>query len=184
VGEPLRVNIPESFRQGVELEAGCKLIGSLSAEAQATLGRTRIAEYREVVADYDAFVNDTVVHRNPSLAYSPDVIARAVLRWEPVQRLALAWSGQYVGAQYLDNTADETRRLGAYWFSDFQAAYGWKTKWVREITLGVQVRNLFDRLYESNGYTYSYIYGGETVTENFYYPQAGRHVMGRVVLGF
>ena len=35
------------------------------------------------------------------------------------------------------------------------------------------LNNVLNKAYESNGYTYSYIYGGANTTQNFYYPQAG-----------
>jgi len=35
------------------------------------------------------------------------------------------------------------------------------------------LNNVLNEMYSSNGYTYSYRYGGVTTTENFYYPQAG-----------
>jgi iron complex outermembrane receptor protein len=47
----------------------------------------------------------------------------------------------------------------------------------KSITLGVQINNLLNTLYEANGYTYSYIYGQTLITENFYYPQAGVNFM-------
>jgi iron complex outermembrane receptor protein len=55
---------------------------------------------------------------------------------------------------------------------------------MKGITLSAWINNIFDQLYESNGYTYSYIYGGELLTENFYYPQAGRSFMAQIKLDF
>jgi iron complex outermembrane receptor protein len=37
-------------------------------------------------------------------------------------------------------------------------------------------------MYSNNGYTFSYISGGATTTENFYYPQAGRNFLGRILI--
>jgi iron complex outermembrane receptor protein len=36
----------------------------------------------------------------------------------------------------------------------------------------------------NNGYTFSYVYGGQQTTENYYYPQAGINVMGGIGLKF
>ena len=52
-----------------------------------------------------------------------------------------------------------------------------------KIEFSFWLMNALNRQYVSNGYTYSYIYGSP-ITENFYYPQAGRNVMGSVVLEF
>jgi len=36
---------------------------------------------------------------------------------------------------------------------------------------------VFNKKYEPNGYTYSYIYGGQTITENFLFPMATTNFM-------
>ena len=36
-----------------------------------------------------------------------------------------------------------------------------------------QVANIFNKLYEPNGYTFSYYYNNTLATENYYYPAAG-----------
>ncbi|MEJ7588214.1 MAG: hypothetical protein WKI04_11700 [Ferruginibacter sp.] len=46
----------------------------------------------------------------------------------------------------------------------------------KETNLVVQLNNVFNKKYDANGYTYSYIAGG-LVTENFYFPMAGRNIM-------
>jgi iron complex outermembrane receptor protein len=50
--------------------------------------------------------------------------------------------------------------------------------------IGLLVNNLFNALYANNGYTFSYQYGGLTTTENFYYPQAGRHFLLKMNIQF
>jgi iron complex outermembrane receptor protein len=39
-------------------------------------------------------------------------------------------------------------------------------------------------LYESNGYTYGYLYDGQLIQENFYFPQAGTNFIGGITIGF
>jgi iron complex outermembrane receptor protein len=56
------------------------------------------------------------------------------------------------------------------------------TKVLKEATIGLQVNNIFNTMYENNGYTFSYIYAGQMTTENFYYPQAGRNFMLRLLI--
>jgi iron complex outermembrane receptor protein len=62
------------------------------------------------------------------------------------------------------------------------ASYTLELKALKEITFGLQVNNIFNTMYENNGYTFSYIYAGQTTTENFYYPQAGRNFMARILV--
>jgi iron complex outermembrane receptor protein len=55
--------------------------------------------------------------------------------------------------------------------------YTWKGKRLKELNIIAQLNNLLAARYEPNGYTFSYIYGGETSTENYYFPMAGRNFM-------
>jgi iron complex outermembrane receptor protein len=84
---------------------------------------------------------------------------------------------KYVDQQYLDNTQDDNRKLNAFVTQDFRAVYVIKKRVMREIQLIFQANNLLNKLYEPNGYTFSYIYGGVQTTENYYYPMAGRNFM-------
>jgi iron complex outermembrane receptor protein len=65
-----------------------------------------------------------------------------------------------------------------------RAIYTIKSKLAKEIIISVQLNNLFNLKYEANGYTYNYIYGGQTIVENFFYPMAGRNFMIGVNLKF
>ena len=85
-------------------------------------------------------------------------------------------STKYVGKQYLDNTSSEDRKLPAYTYTNLRMAYDWNPSFMGNVKVTAMVNNLFDAKYSTNGYTYSY-YIGETVTENFLYPQAGIHFM-------
>ena len=82
---------------------------------------------------------------------------------------------------FLDNTSSDSRKLNAYTTFNLQLSYTIKDVLFKEITFGVLVNNLFDEKYENNGYTWGYIYGGERTVENFYYPQAGRNFMARIM---
>ena len=55
---------------------------------------------------------------------------------------------------------------------------------MKEISLVAQVNNLFNVMYEPNGYSFSYYYGGALSTENYYYPMAGPNFMAGLNLTF
>jgi iron complex outermembrane receptor protein len=74
--------------------------------------------------------------------------------------------------------------LDDYVLGQFRLQYSFDWKFFREIGVGIQLNNIFNQLYESNGYTFSYIAGGETTTENYYYPQAGFNFMTMLTLKF
>jgi iron complex outermembrane receptor protein len=46
------------------------------------------------------------------------------------------------------------------------------------------VNNILDVEFESNGYTWGYMGGGDTYRENYYYPQAGTNFMGMLTFKF
>jgi len=46
------------------------------------------------------------------------------------------------------------------------------------------VNNLFNEMYESNAWVYSYIFGGKRYEMDGYFPQAGRHFMVGVDFNF
>ncbi|MGZ5285645.1 MAG: TonB-dependent receptor, partial [Flavisolibacter sp.] len=73
--------------------------------------------------------------------------------------------------------SNESRMLKAYYQQDARFIYQFEKKFLKNVDLILQVSNVFNHLYEPNGYTFSYIYGGTLVTENFYFPMAGRNWM-------
>jgi iron complex outermembrane receptor protein len=91
---------------------------------------------------------------------------------------------KYVSKQYLDNTSNESRRIDPFLVNDVRVNYAFKTRLVKEVGMNLLVNNVLNHLYASNGYTYGYYVGGERVTENFYYPQAGINFLASVNLRF
>ena len=56
----------------------------------------------------------------------------------------------------------------------------------QNVSLSVFGNNLMDAVYSATGWTYSYRLGGprKVVTENYVYPQAGRHGFVTLAVGF
>jgi iron complex outermembrane receptor protein len=98
----------------------------------------------------------------------------------PVKNGEIALIGKYVGRQYLDNTSNRNRSLDAFYTQDLRLSYTVKGKAVKDLTMIFQINNLFNKLYEPNGYTFSYIFNQELITENYVYPMAGINFMGGV----
>lgn len=174
VGAYTRTNIPESYRLGLELQGAIKPSQQWSMSASLAFSRNKVNDFVEYVDDYDNGGQKTFSYRNPDIAFSPSVVGNATITYQPLRALELSLLSKYVGDQYLDNTSNTSRKLDAYFVNDLRAIYNFKKGFLREVTLIGQVNNLFNVLYEPNGYTYSYLYGG-MVTENFYYPMAGRN---------
>ncbi|MCC6448006.1 MAG: TonB-dependent receptor, partial [Chitinophagaceae bacterium] len=69
--------------------------------------------------------------------------------------------------------SNENRKLNPYFISDvlLQIPFQLENKSLFNIRLGVY--NIFNNLYSSNGYTYSYISNSQLTTQNYYFPQSG-----------
>jgi iron complex outermembrane receptor protein len=100
-------------------------------------------------------------------------VGSAVVAIFPAKKLELNLVTKYVSKQYLDNTQNENRKLDAYATQDIKGVYSFTGKRFRNIMVIAQLANIFNTLYEPNGYTFSYFSNNAVTTENFYYPAAG-----------
>lgn len=180
VGEAIRVNVPKSYRAGFELVANWKFAPKWRLNANATFSQNKIKNFSETIVNYDGAPDKVNQFAKTDISFSPNVIAGGQLSYSPVKNLEFAWLPKYVGKQYMDNTSDDNRKLNAFFVNDLRANYTFHPRIVKEITLSILVNNFLNHFYESNGYTYSYIYGQQVVTENFYYPQAGTNFLAAV----
>jgi iron complex outermembrane receptor protein len=184
VGEYNRINIPRSYRTGIEIDATARVLPTLQWSGNVAFSANKIRSYNEFTDNYDLGEQTSVTYTSTDIAFSPNVVAANTFSYIPVKNLGLHFISKYVGSQYLDNTASESRKLDAFFVQDVRLNYTLQTKLIKEIGLNLLVSNLFNTLYEANGYTYSYISEGEVTTENFYYPQAGTHFLASIQLRF
>lgn len=184
VGAYTRMNIPRSYRTGLEIFGTLRLHEKIQWAANATFSINRIREFTEYLDNYDTGVQEATVYKDTDIAFSPGIIAGSELTYQPWERFSLALLSKYVGKQYLDNTSNENRRLDPWFINDMRFAYRFPVKGFKELRATLLLNNIFEEKYESNGYTYGYIAGGETIRENFYFPQAGFHVMAGLSLKF
>ncbi|MGX5855670.1 TonB-dependent receptor [Dyadobacter jiangsuensis] len=177
VGGSVRVNVPKSYRTGIELEGAVVFNSHLKWNANATFSQNKIKNFTEYIVDYDNGGYKTVDHGKSDISFSPNVIIGSQFTYSLRKNLELALLTKYVGKQYLDNTSTETRKLDAYLTNDIRLSWTIKPSWANEIAFNLLVNNILDEKYESNGYTYGYIAGGALTQENFYFPQAGRNFL-------
>ena len=166
------------------MEAGYSLTKRLSITGNLTLSDNKIKQFNEYVDNYDVGGQSLIVHTNSDLAFSPDIIASAGIRYEPIKGLNINLLTKHVGDQFMDNTSTETRSLDEYTTVNLQVNYTIKDALFKEMTVGLLVNNIYNTMYENNGYTWGYISDGKRTVENFYYPQAGRNFLVRVLLKF
>lgn len=177
VGGSVRVNVPKSYRTGIELEGAVAFNRFLKWNANATFSQNKIKNFTEYIVNYDDGGYTTVDHGKSDISFSPNVIVGSQFTYSLRKNLELALLTKYVGKQYLDNTSTETRKLDAYLTNDIRLSWTIKPSWANEIAFNLLVNNVLDEKYESNGYTYGYIAGGALTQENFYFPQAGRNFL-------
>ncbi|MFN8300112.1 MAG: TonB-dependent receptor [Chitinophagales bacterium] len=229
VGNPIKANVPVSYRTGIELcgsfnffarQKGTKaedLRDVITANSTQTLVVTaqkvfainfaftwsmnKIKSFDEYIYTYDENYSPVdsltmvINHKNTDISFSPSYIASLELVAYPVKGLSISLMNKAVSKQYLDNTSNEDRKLKTFYYTNLNISYSLPIgRNDREITFKVLLNNIFNRLYESNGYTYSerYTYpdgnGGQVLdgpyTYNYYYPQAGFNWLAGVNIRF
>lgn len=177
VGAYTRTNIPESYRMGIEVQGGVLFAEWLRAGGNISLSRNKVTDFTEFIDDYDNGGQKMNTYGSADIAYSPNIVGAATVELIPFKNLELALINKYVGDQYLDNTTNEERKLDAFYVMDARILYTINPKWLKEVRIIGQVNNVLGKEYEPNGYTFSYIYGGAQLTENYYFPMAGRNFM-------
>jgi iron complex outermembrane receptor protein len=188
VGAPLRTNVAQSYRRGIELSSSAYFKQRLKVGANLTLSENKIIDFQERIFNYDNYSEEVIARGTTNIAFSPNVVAGLRAEYQvfphgwrmtmkPVRKqLYLLFNEKFVGKQHLDNTGSSTAVITAFAVSDFGIQWDSKYGPKPSVKITFWVNNAFNRMYASNGYAYSYIYGG-TVTERFYYPQAGRNYM-------
>lgn len=184
VGGYTRTNVDKSYRMGLEIDGAYNLTKKLGITGFITLSQNKIVAFEEFIDAYDINFNylgqQEIVHSNTDLAFSPNLISGISLNLEPIKNFAISWLHKYVGSQYLDNTSNSSRQLDSYFISNLTLNYTIKNKLFKEIMIGLKINNLYNEIFENNGYTWGYVYDGVRVDENFYYPQAERNLMFRL----
>ena len=189
IGEKLTTNIKDSYRCGVELQAGVNATPWLTVEGNAALSTNKIKDFDEVVEDWDNG-STTIHYDNSTLAFSPSAILNGFITlhhkgWQAV------WHTNFVSRQYLDNTECKDRSLPSYSTSNASLSYTLKPKKVlKEAIFGLNFNNIFNKRYAANGWVYSAIYasGGHDNNNRYYQigfiPMAGFTMSGNVTLRF
>jgi len=177
VGAYTRSNVPQSFRTGVELQGQVRVFAWLQASANLTLSSNQVRDLEEFIDDYDQGTQIRKQYARSTLAFSPSCIGNGTLSVTPLKNTTLSLSSRYVSRQYLDNTQQLGRSLDPFFVQDARMVYTRKGKKIKEWSINGSVNNIFNTLYEPNGYTFSYIAGGQLTTENYYFPMAGINYM-------
>lgn len=183
IGEPLAVNIPDSYRAGIEFVLGAKITTWLSWNGNLTLSRNCIKSYTEVIYDKDTYEKTENYLDSTPISFSPELTLNSLFSFD-CKGWAAALQSIYIGKQYVDNTGRDTNTLDAYFVNNLRAGYTFPLQALRSVSVNVQINNLFNEQYESNGSVYSYIQKGKRYDELYYFPQAGTSVLANLTIRF
>ncbi len=178
--EALNVNVPKSYRRGIELSAAWRVADWFTASANATFSQNKIEDYIDELYDSPTYGQNLGDMR---IAFSPEAMGALTLDFHH-RGFEAVFQTQWVGDQYLTNNENKAQQLDSYCVTHLNLGYAFRTKAAKQVRLGLTIYNLFDARYESNGYGYSYMYKGERYDMAYYFPQAPIHVLGNVTVRF
>ena len=181
VGAPLRENIGDSYRLGLEIDANIRINDKFSIRPNVALSTNKNVDF---FIDRDDVLQDL---GNTNIAFSPSLVAGNILSYTPSEAMNLSLFSKYVGEQYLSNTDTEASKLDSYFTTDFNITYEIKmNRILKSIVISGLVNNILNEKYVSNGYTYldSWSTPGNTFEVQGFYPQAGTNFLIGATLSF
>lgn len=179
VGEYLRINTPNSYRAGIELSGAWSYTNKLSLSGALNMSQNKIKEFKEYIYDENTYALSVVRdYKNTDISFAPSIVASTRARVQIINNMFLSLESKYVGKQYLDNTSNDLKSIDAFFVNDLFIDYNLRVnKIIPLLSLILKVNNVFNEVYEANGYTYSMMNGSQENIYNYYYPQAGRNYM-------
>lgn len=203
VGAYTRVNVDKSSRLGTEIILGYKGIKDLSIDLQTTLSDNKIKTFESFIDNWDTGEQESRMYSNTPLAFSPSLLstlsADYIFFKKGMHSLRFNIAMRYIGKQFVDNTGEESASLNPYTTGDAGVFWNIQNGSNLDFTLKLQVRNLWDEQYESNGWIYRYRSEGYDPVpddpyslsdgngyyyQKGYFPQAGRQFMVQAEIRF
>ena len=184
VGATILTNVPKSYRQGIEIETGIRILEKLNWYENITISRNIIPVFIDYTDNWDTGTQDFETLKNRTISFSPSVIASSVIDYIPFKNFHLSANSKYVGKQYIDNTQNSGRMLNPYLVQNISFLYTIQNKIFKELTCQFVVNNLFDKKYETNAWVYKYNEGGSLHVMDGYFPQAGINYMFKIGVKF
>ena len=185
VGAPLRENVGDSYRMGLEIDANVQLGNKFVWRPNIALSTNKNMDF---VFQRDGVIQDL---GDTDIAFSPSIVAGNIFTYVPKENVQLSVLTKFVGKQYMGNIDAEGSVLEAYSQTDFNVQYVIDTNsFIKSIVLSGLVNNIFNKEYVSNGYFFTYddtwsVAGKTTTIEGAgYYPQAGSNFLLGATINF
>ena len=188
IGEAVAMNVPKSYRLGVELEAAWMPIDWFRWDANATFSKNRVKDSKVTLDDYN-----TVSVGEAPLSFSPDVIFNNIFSFN-YKGMKASVQSQYIGKQYMTNSGFDTMTgwdadgnetsesiaLDGHFSTNLDLSYTFNMKYknldIKSITLGVSMYNIFSAEFDNNGWAapaYKKNANGQVVAYNGSYATDG-----------
>lgn len=187
-GNPLSVNVPDSYRMGIELQGALRPCEWFDWQFNLTLSRNRIKNFVEYIYE-DEWTNPISFDLGDTpIAFSPDIIFNNAFKFK-YRDFDASLNSRYVGKQYMNNARSEAALLDSYFVSDLHLGYSFRNLiGIKELRLGFSIYNLFNEKYFNNGYAgagYTVVDGKKEIYRYAgYAAQAPTHVMATMSLKF
>lgn len=151
-GNAISVNVPDSYRMGVELQAALRPLSWFDWQASATLSRNRIKNFVEYIYE-DEWTNPiTIDCGDTPIAFSPDFTFHNSFNFH-VADFEASLTSRYVSSQYMNNAKSAEAKLDSYFVSDLSLAYTFRRiPSVKALRVGFAIYNIFNEKYFNNGY--------------------------------
>ncbi|MGW9684247.1 TonB-dependent receptor [Flagellimonas sp. 2504JD1-5] len=174
VGAPLRANVGDSYRLGLELDANIQLGNKFAIRPNIALSDNRNKDF--------FFQRDGTLQNlgNTKIAYSPNLVAGNIISYSPEENFQVSLLSKFIGKQYMGNIDSEHSILESYSQTDLNIQYAVEVNsFIKSIVFSGLVNNIFDKDIVSNGYFFTFDDdfsnpGTITTIEGAgFYPQAG-----------
>jgi len=182
IGSAVRENVDKSYRIGAELDAGWQPFKDFTWRATAAFSQNKIKDYTYYTdildEEYELAGQEATTLKKTDIALSPNTILSNEFAYIPFERAEIALISKYVSRQYLDNTGSKAKSIDPFFTTDLRLHYQTPVKGLKNLGITLKINNIFNELYEANGYTFGYYNaGGELETYNYYFPQATRNFL-------
>ena len=185
VGLPIRQNVGNSRRIGLEIDSSIKFNNSLSWVFNLSISSNKNLDY--------FFERDGILESlgKTNLSFSPNWISASQINYKISKNLNISLLSKYVSNQYIGNIDSKLSLLPSYLISDLNVSHVIEPlKIVKKISFSLLINNFLNKEYVSNGYFYTYDDSWsdpnsiKTIEGVGFYPQAKRNFLIGVTILF
>ncbi len=178
VGLPIRQNVGNSRRIGLEIDSSIKFNNSLSWIFNLSISSNKNLDY--------FFERDGILESlgKTNLSFSPNLISSSQINYKILKNLNFSLLSKYVSNQYMGNIDSKLSLLPSYLISDLNVSHVIEPlKTVKKISFSLLINNFLNKEYVSNGYFYTYDDSWsdpnfiKTIEGVGFYPQAKRNFL-------